>query len=250
MAKKETKTASAAPVAAKVVNYELVGAMQQRIKDQVVELLASGVKLAVEEGSTLASETAPGHGRLALEIALPTELMDRINEVFSKEAGQHGLARASTKMLGRVTFEFATAENGKAADRTAIDWNRLAGHVPADDNDYNFAMLRKEWLGQSFVYAMNEFGDYWYTIVGLNPDANKPVCVICNDKADNDGTVWKLEAELVAEHVKKMAGRKIGPELTARKPDNCVIAKWVEPKKAAAAAAAPAQAHTEESKVA
>ncbi len=88
----------------------------------------------------------------------------------------------------------------------------------------------------SFVYAMNEFGDYWYTIVGLNPSSAKPVMVVCNDKDDNDGTVYRLPAELVAEHVKQMATRKISEELKARMPDNGVVAKWTELPKAPAKA--------------
>ena len=82
-------------------------------------------------------------------------------------------------------------------------------------------MLKHEWLGQSFLYAIDpKHGLYWYTTVGINPDAAKPVLAVCNDTMEPDLEIeYKLEADLVAERVRR-ARMKISDERRVRKPKN------------------------------
>ena len=216
------------------VDEAFVEALQGKAVALFAPMLAEAVLLKLEAGSYNSSDTAPGYGQVSFEIGLPEIIVAKMKDAFGKEAAARGIGVGNVKVLGRVTFEFSSLVDGKGVTKGEIDWNAYAGKADeGEDKGWDFTLLDPKWLGQSFVYAMNEYGDFWYTIVGLSPSSAKPVLVVCNDKDDADGTVYRLQAELIEEHIKQMATRKISPELEARKPDGAVVAKWVARKPAA-----------------
>jgi hypothetical protein len=234
MAKAKTQSAEA-PKSMKVT-AEVIGQVQQKLIQTFQKLLEGAVKVTLQAGSYNGSETEPGYGHVALELALPPVLIEKMKSQAMAVLASEGLGINNVKILNRVTFEVASQVGGRNANKGEIDWNTWAGHIPTEDDDYDFQMLEKSWLGQSFIWRMNELGDYWYTIIGLAPSSNKQVLLTCNDRMNpGDTYVYRLTAQETGELVKQMAIRKIAPDMQARKPEGAVIARAAGLKKPAPA---------------
>jgi hypothetical protein len=213
-------------------------AMQQAmlLDVQAVVKKAVGDKIVVTAG--YAHEGAnQNYGDIAFEFSFNPKLDEEIEKAIGKTltANKFGFTE-KIKRIGRQTVQFGRLDSGKKpVPRMVHEWNEWAGHVPANDEDYDFSMLEKSWLGASFLEAWTdpetkETKQLWHRVIGLSPKADEPVMYNCDDKWNleypgNGTAVFRTTAAKLAEFVRFTYDRKLSADEQKRRPDDAKIVK-------------------------
>jgi hypothetical protein len=225
-----TKKNGAAPVTTDLC-AEIKTALLEQVQKAADETFGKG-KVAFAEGSAYSNHANgeyPGYGDVTLTFELPKEFESKMKGIFAAVGKAHGVALTKDpKRVNRATFEFATMVDGKLSDRNVVNWNTWAGHKPEDEDDFDFSMLEKEWLDQSFLFDDGEgCGLQWYTVAGLNQQANKPVVTVCSDPRwaqENEGSTFSFEADKLAEIIASQPKLKPSDEVKKARPAGAKVA--------------------------